>query len=142
MTHIKRFNEILESIATHKSFKVIALPHCSEMQARGYRTAEIRGEWYAFHKDYEADDEIYWLGEDTPYYQYGKKYIATPEVVGDKDNDAFYSIYCKCDPGMTEEQKKLQLERDKEILKRQERIKKEKEKLLKEKQAKAKKKKR
>ena len=119
--HIKRFNEILEgAIAIPKFVKPEKLPHCADMEAKGYRIAEIGGSKYAFHKGYEADEDIYWLGKDTEYYKYGHKYIASPEVVGDKKNDAFYSLYCKCDDSPTEAQKKIIAEREKENAKRQE----------------------
>lgn len=120
--HVKRFKEIFEAVAVHKSVKPEKLPHCAEMEAKGYRIASIGDDKYAFHKNYEADDDIYWLGKDTPDYQYGKTYIATPDIVADKKHNPFYSIFCKCDPGPTDEQKKIIAEREKENKKRYELI--------------------
>lgn len=138
--HIKRFNEIFENVATHKNVRPEKLPHCAEMEGRGYRVAEIGGIKYAFHKDYEADDVIYWLGKDTPEYKYGWQYIATPDVTADKKNNPFYALYCKCDPSPTDEQKKILAQREKENAKRQEEIQKEIRGLAKEEQKKKKKK--
>lgn len=120
MTHIKRFIELFENVGVHKDVKPEKLPHCAEMEAKGYRIAQIGQHKYAFHKDYEADDEIYWLGQDTIDYKYGQKYIATADVASDKKNNPFYTLYCKCDPSPTDEQKKIIAQREKENQKRQE----------------------
>lgn len=132
MIYLKKYNDLFENAGVNKNYKPEKLPHCSEMQSRGYRTATIDNDWYAFQKDFDIDDDIYWLGEDTIDYQYGQKYIATQDIVNDKELP-FYSIYCKCDPNLTDEERKRIIDRDKEIEKRRERLKKEKEKLLKEK---------
>jgi hypothetical protein len=133
MMHIKKFEELFEAQAVHRSVKPEKLPHCSEMQKRGYRIAMIGGQHYAFDKNYEPDDEIYWLGEDTIDYKFGQRYIATVDVTRDRANNPFYSLYCKCDPSPTDEEKKKIEERDKDLEKvRQQRVK-EVEKIIKEK---------
>lgn len=138
MIHIKRFEEIFENVAVHRGVKPEKLPHCAEMEAKGYRIATLGGEKYAFHKNYEMDDEIYWFGEDIDEFKNGKKYVATQELISQKENLPFYSIYCKCDPSPTEEQRKIIAEREKEIKKEKERREKEREKIIKEKQKKKK----
>lgn len=125
MIRIKRFNELFEAIAVHKDMRAERLPHCSEMQARGYRTAQINGEWFAFQKNFDLDDDIYWLGEDELDYKYGEKYVA--DEITSKKNLPFYSIYCKCDSSLTDEERKRVVERDKEIAKKREQDKRERE---------------
>lgn len=129
MKYLKKYN-IFENIGINKNIKNEKLPHCSEMISRGYRTAMIEDEWYAFQKVFDIDDEVYWLGENTIDYKYGQKYLVTNDILNNK-NLPFYSIYCKCDPNFTDEEKKKIVERDKKIEKRREKLKKEKEKLLK-----------
>jgi len=124
--HIKRFYELSESVAVHRNVKPERLPHCSEMESRGYRVASLKGdEKYAFHKDYEVDDDIYWLGKDIEEFKYGNKYIASQDIVDNKKDYPFYSIYCKCDTSPTDAQKKVIAERERENKKRQEKIQKE-----------------
>lgn len=120
--HVKRFNELFEAIAVHKDVKPEILPHAAEMEGKGYRIAMIGVDKYAFHKDYEADDDVYWLGKNTLDYKYGHKYTATPAMVVDKKNLPFYEIYCKVDPSPTDEQKKIIAEREKQNKKRHEEL--------------------
>jgi hypothetical protein len=122
MIHIKRFDEIYEAVGVPKTVKPEKLPFCSVMDSRGYRIAQIGATKYAFSKNYEPDDVIYWLGQDNEYYKYGQQYIATPDVCRDKKNDAFYALYCKCDPGPTPEQIKIIAEREREAKKKQDDI--------------------
>lgn len=139
MIHIKRFIELNENVGVPKTVRPEKLPYCSVLQTKGYRIAEIGGQKYAFDKRYEVDDEIYWLGQNNINYKYGKKYIATPDVTKDKSNNPFYSLYCKCDPSLTDEERKKILDRDKELEKEKLQKEKEKEKKIKEKKRKSKK---
>lgn len=123
--YIKRFKDIFEAVAIHKDVRIEKLPHSSEMEARGYRIANIGNDTYAFHKDYYEDDDIYWLGENTDEYRYGSKYLATPVIVSNKKDYPFYAIYCKCDPSPTDAQKKVIEQREKENKKRQQELQKE-----------------
>jgi hypothetical protein len=113
---IKSFDQfLLETAAVPKFIKPEKLPKVAEMEGRGYRVATLSdGEKYAFSKDYVEQDDIYWLGQNTPEYQYGIKYIATPYIISNKKNLPFYSIYSKCDPSPTDHQKKVLAQREKE----------------------------
>lgn len=122
MAHIKRFKELFEAVGVPKDVRKEKLPHCADMESKGYRIAQIGASKYAFSKNYVPDDEIYWLGQDTIDYKYGQRYIATPEVTLDKEHNPFYILYCKCDPSPTDAQKKVIAEREKEIKKNQEEI--------------------
>jgi len=118
MIRIRRYNDLFEAVAVHKDVKPEKLPHVADMESKGYRIAKLGTETYAFHKNYEADDDVYWLGKNTQDYKFGQKYTATPEMASNKKNYPFYTIYCKCDPSPTEEQKKIIAEREKEYQKR------------------------
>jgi len=120
MPHIKRFFEIFENIAVHKDVRPEKLPHCADMMARGYRVAQLSdGNKYAFTKDFDEYDDVYWLGVDNQQYKYGDKVEATEDMAKNKKNYAFYAIYCKCDTSPTDEQKKMMAERQREIEKKQ-----------------------
>lgn len=115
---IYKFNELFENVAIHKNMKQTRSPYCSVLQTKGYRIANINGEYYAFTKNYDVDDEVYWLGETDLQFVYGKKYLATEDLIQNKDKLPFYSLYSKCDNSLTPEQQKLKLKMLKDNQKR------------------------
>jgi len=110
MIHIKRYNELIkeQSLGIPNYVKPEKIPHCSTMSTKGYKIEHFSDNSYAFNKNYDLDDDVYWLGKNTTDYQYGKKYQVTPEILAKKEHLPFYSMYCKCDPSPTDEQKKMQ----------------------------------
>jgi hypothetical protein len=122
------FSEMFESVATHKGIRPEKLPYCNTLQSKGYRIARIDGESYAFTKDYEAEDEVYWLGVTNKEFTFGKKYLATTDLLYNKEKLPFYCLYSRCDDSLTPEQQKLRLKFDKEHQKLLDQKKKEKEK--------------
>lgn len=117
---IYKFDELFENIATHKNIKKVQLPYCSVLQTKGYRISNVNGEYYAFTKNYDVDDEVYWLGETDLQFVYGKKYLATEDLLKNKEKLPFYSLYSKCDNTLTAEQQKLKLKLIKDNQKRME----------------------
>lgn len=116
MTHIKKINEFFASKPPRKE----SLPHCSDMEGKGYRIAWFHNNdenRYAFDKNFEVDDEVYWLGYDTNDYKYGQKYNATEEMVTNKKTP-FYNFYCKCDPSPNDKEVQMIKDREKEVAKR------------------------
>lgn len=122
---VYKFAELFENVAVHKSIKNVQLPYCSILQTKGYRIANINGDYFAFTKNYDVDDEVYWLGETDLQFVYGKKYIATEDLLLNKEKLPFYSLYSKCDNNLTPEQQKLKLQLIKDNQKRNEQKRKE-----------------
>ncbi len=114
---IYRFEEMFESVAIHRNIKQVRLPYCNTLQSKGYRIAEINGESYAFTKNYDVDDEIYYLGVTNADFIYGKKYLATSDLILNKDSLPFYCLYSRCDSALTPDQQKLKIKMDKDHIK-------------------------
>jgi hypothetical protein len=120
MNHVKRFSEIFENIAVHKNVRPEKLPKIADMEAKGYRIAQLSdGNKYAFTKNFDEYDDVYWLGVNNQEYKYGDKISATANIVKNKKGYAFYAIYSKCDTSPTDDQKKAIAERQRDIEKKQ-----------------------
>jgi len=121
MNHLKSFQELNEIVKIRGSVKKEKLPHCEDMEMKGYRIGYLNKSdmsRYAFNKDFEIDDDVYWLGYDNNDYKFGHKYIADQEIVTNKDNLPFYNLYCECDPSPNELRQEIIKKRQDDILKK------------------------
>lgn len=123
MIHIKRFNELNEAFNTRNPMSKEKLPYCVDMENKGYKIAYLNKhdiDRFAFDKNFELDDDVYWMGEDTNDYKFGEKYTADEDIVNDKNKKPFYNLYCKCDPSPNDAQQEIIKKRKKESVKKQE----------------------
>jgi len=123
MTHIKRFIELNERVATHKEFKPEKLPYCVDMETKGYRIGYLKEgdlDRFAFDKNFDLDDDVYWLGHTNSEYKFGNKYTADQYIVDNKEKLPFYNLYCKCDNSPNEAQQEMLKKKNKELVKKQE----------------------
>ena len=125
MRYLLSYDEVFEKLAIHKDFKKENLPYCSVLQNKGYLIIKMNDVGYAFNKNFDLDDEVYWLGKSNENYMYGNKYLVTYDVLENKNSLPFYSLYCKCDDGLTDAEKKMKTQRLKEFYKKNELRKKE-----------------
>ena len=126
MIHIKKFNELKEAFNTRMPLSKEKLPYCVDMETKGYRIGYLNPhdiERFAFDKNFDIDDDVYWLGEDKVNYKFGEKYTADQYMVNNKNKIPFYNLYCKCDPSPNDAQQEVLKKRNKEIIKNQEIVK-------------------
>lgn len=126
MTHIKRFDELNELFNVHNPLSKEKLPYCIDMENKGYRISYLNPhdkDRFAFDKNFEIDDDVYWLGETNADYVFGEKYFATQYMVDNKSKLPFYNLYCKCDPSPNDAQQEVIKKRTREIAKKQEELK-------------------
>jgi hypothetical protein len=123
MIHIYKFNELNEQVAKHKEYKPEKHPYCVDMENKGYRIGYLKKgdlERFAFDKNFDLDDDAYWLGDNNTEYEFGKKYVADQFMVDNKNKLPFYNLYCKCDNSPNEAQQEMLKKRNKDIAKKQE----------------------
>lgn len=127
MRHVKKFEEIYELFNIHNPLSKEKLPYCVDMENKGYRIAYLNPhdeDRFAFDKNFELDDDVYWLGTDNEKYKFGFKYVVDKYIYDNKNKLPFYNLYCKCDPSPNEAQQEMIKKRNKEIIKNQEETKK------------------
>jgi len=125
MIHIKKFNE-LYAFNTRMPLSKDKSPYCSDMESRGYRINYLDpngSERFAFDKNFEIDDDVYWLGEDTPEYKFGNKYVVDQNIINIKNTQPFYNLYCRCNPSPNKVEQEIIKKRKMEIIKNQEKSK-------------------